>query len=251
MRTISPPVGLPTLTETDLVRQVAGILTEAIVGGRLGPGQKVAEAAVARELGISRAPVREAARLLESQGLLQASPRRGFFVRALSPEDVDELYDLRLCIERHAAVEAARRLTPESRAALRRQYESLAEAAFRDDPARVVEADYQFHRLICEIAGNRRTLRLFDGLAAEMRVVIGLIGRLYDDPHEIARTHAPVLAAIEAGHPERIVAHVDHHVGVAWREVGRLVRALSPPGRAAEGHSAEVLVLASLSPSKR
>ena len=48
-------------------------------------------------------------RLLESQGLLKASPRRGFFVRELSAQDVDELYDLRLCVERHAAVEAARR----------------------------------------------------------------------------------------------------------------------------------------------
>ena len=61
-------------------------------------------------------------------------------------------------------------------------------------------------------------------------MVIGLIGRLYDDPHEIARTHEPLLAAIEAGHPERITAHVDYHIGHAWREVGKLVRELTPPG---------------------
>jgi len=59
--------------------------------------------------------------------------------------------------------------------------------------------------------------------------VIGLIGRLYDDPHEIARTHEPLLAAIEAGHPERITAYVDYHIGHAWREVGKLVRELAPP----------------------
>jgi DNA-binding GntR family transcriptional regulator len=93
-----------------------------------------------------------------------------------------------------------------------------------DDPARQVEEDYRFHRLICEIAGNKRLLRLFDDLASELRMVIGLIGRVYDDPHEIARSHEPVLAAIEAGYPERIVAHVDHHIGHAWREVSRLLR---------------------------
>ncbi|MGY2053050.1 GntR family transcriptional regulator [Methylobacterium sp. JK268] len=227
MRPLSPPVGLPILSESDLVRQVARRLTDAITAGRLAPGAKVAEAAVARELGISRAPVREAARLLESQGLLRAHPRRGFFVREIAAADVDEIYDLRLCIERHAAVEAARRLTPAGRAALRAQLDALYRAAERDDPAAIVAADYGFHRLICEIAGNGRLLRLFDGLASELKVVIGLIGHLYDDPHAIARTHEPVLAAIEAGHPERIVAHIDHHVGVAWREVGRLARALS------------------------
>jgi DNA-binding GntR family transcriptional regulator len=235
MRAMSPPVGLPMLAESDLVRQVARRLTDAIVHGRLPPGAKVAEAAVARELGISRAPVQEAARLLESQGLLMASPRRGFFVRELSAQDVDDLYSLRLCIERHAAVEAARRLTPALRDALRRQLDLMRELARRDDPATIVEADYQFHRLICEAAGNARLLRLFDGLASELRIVIGLIGRLYDDPAEIARTHEPVLEAIEAGHPERIVAHVDHHLGVARREVGRLVRSLAPhPERDAE-----------------
>ncbi|MFB9264155.1 GntR family transcriptional regulator [Bradyrhizobium erythrophlei] len=224
MRTMSPPVGLPALTEMDLVGQVARRLTEAIVQGRLPPGSKVVEAGIARELGVSRAPVREAARLLEQQGLLVANPRRGFFVRQFAADDIDEIYDLRLCVERHAAVLAARNLTPETRDMLRRQIEVLHETADLDDPARQVEEDYRFHRLICEIAGNKRMLRLFDDLASELRMVIGLIGRLYDDPHEIARTHEPVLAAIEAGHPERIVAHIDYHIGHAWREVGRLVR---------------------------
>lgn len=228
MRSVTEPVGLPAVTETDLVRQVARRLTDAIMAGRLGAGQKVAEAAVARELGISRAPVREAARLLESEGLLEASPRRGFFVRRLSAAEVDELYDLRLCLERHAAIEAARRLTEADRAALRRQLDVLHEAARSGDPGQAVEADYRFHRLICEIAGNSRIIRLFDGLASEMRILIGPIGRLYDDPSVIAATHEPILAAIEAGHPERIVAHIDHHLGDARREVGRLVRSLSP-----------------------
>jgi len=224
MRTLSPPVGLPALADTDLVGQVARLLTQAVVEGRLAPGAKVVEAGIARELGVSRAPVREAARLLEQQGLLVASPRRGFFVRKFAADDIDDIYDLRLCVERHAAVLAARNLTPETRDMLRRQIDVLHQTADLEDPARQVEEDYRFHRLICEIAANRRLLRLFDDLASELRMVIGLIGRLYDDPHEIARTHEPVLAAIEQGHPERIVAHVDYHIGHAWREVSKLVR---------------------------
>jgi len=238
MRTMSPPVGLPALAETDLVGQVARVLMQAVLEGRLPPGSKVAEAGIARELGVSRAPVREAARLLESQGLLVASPRRGFFVRQFAADDIDDIYDLRLCVERHAGVLAARKLTPVTRDVLRRQLDVLHQTAELDDPARQVEEDYRFHRLICEIAGNRRLLRLFDDLASELRMVIGLIGRLYDDPHQIADTHEPVLAAIEEGHPERIVAHIDHHIGHAWREVGRLVREL-PPAIASPKHDAD------------
>jgi DNA-binding GntR family transcriptional regulator len=235
---MSPPVGLPALAETDLVGQVARVLMQAVLEGRLPPGSKVVEAGIARELGVSRAPVREAARLLESQGLLVASPRRGFFVRQFAADDIDDIYDLRLCVERHAGVLAARKLTPVTRDVLRRQLDVLHQTAELDDPARQVEEDYRFHRLICEIAGNRRLLRLFDDLASELRMVIGLIGRLYDDPHQIADTHEPVLAAIEEGHPERIVAHIDHHIGHAWREVGRLVREL-PPAIASPKHDAD------------
>jgi DNA-binding GntR family transcriptional regulator len=224
MRLLTPPVGLAALDDSNLVGQVARILTQAILAGRLPPGAKVAEAGVARELGISRAPVREAARLLERQGLLVASPRRGFFVRKLEPADIDEIYDLRICVECHAGLLAAKNLTPATRGALRRQLDILYETADLDDPARQVEEDYKFHRLICEIAGSRRLLRLFDDLASELRMVIGLIGRLYDDPHRIAETHEAVLEAIEAGNPERITAQFDYHLRVAWREVAKLVR---------------------------
>jgi DNA-binding GntR family transcriptional regulator len=212
-----------------LVGQVARILTQAIIQGRLPPGSKVVEAGVARELGISRAPVREAARLLERQGLLVASPRRGFFVRKLEVRDIDEIYDLRICVEKHAAVLAARNFTPQARDALQRQIDVLHQTAELDDPARQVEEDYRFHRLICEIAGNRRLLQLFDDLASELRMVIGLIGRLYDDPHRIALTHEPILAVLEEGHPERIEMYISHHIGVAWHEVGKLAQEISSP----------------------
>jgi DNA-binding GntR family transcriptional regulator len=229
MRLITPPVGLTALADTDLVGQVARILTKAIIEGQLLPGAKVVEAAVARELGISRAPVREAARLLERQGLLVANPRRGFFVRKLEAVDIDEIYDLRICVECHAGVLAAKNLTPETRAALRRQIDVLYETADLDDPARQVEEDYKFHRLICEIAGSKRLLRLFDDLASELRMVIGLIGRLYDDPRRIAQTHEAVLEAIEGGHPDIITARIDYHIGAAWREVAKLVRDIPSP----------------------
>jgi DNA-binding FadR family transcriptional regulator len=122
---------------------------------------------------------------------------------------------------------------PESRLALRRQLDVLHETAAINDPARQVEEDYRFHRLICEISGNRRLLKLFDDLASELRIVIGLIGRLYDDPHRIAQTHEPLLVAIESGDAAQIQGGVEYHLGDAWRGVAQLVRNL-PANQTAE-----------------
>src|ERR1700750_1793052 len=145
MRLVTPPVGLAALPDTDLVGQVARVLPQAIMKGQMLPGSKLVEAGVARELGVSRAPVREAARLLEQQGLLVSHPRRGFFVRKLEANDIDESYDLRICVECHAAVLAAKNLTSANRDALRRQIDVLHETADLEDHARQVEEDYRFH----------------------------------------------------------------------------------------------------------
>src|SRR2546430_16243077 len=102
MRPMSLPVGLPAVADSDLVGQVARILTQAIVQGRLPPGSKVVEAGIAREFGVSRAPGREAARLLEKQGLLVARPRRGVFRGKLRIKNNYRIFEFCIFIERHA-----------------------------------------------------------------------------------------------------------------------------------------------------
>ena len=137
MRPMSLPVGLPALTDSDLVGQVARILTQAVVQGRLPPGSKVVEAGIARELGISRAPVREAARLLEKQGLLVAKPR-GLFVRKL---EIETSTRSMICGFASNATPACwrRGISRPERDALRRQLDILHKTADLDDPARQVE----------------------------------------------------------------------------------------------------------------
>jgi len=122
-------------------------------------------------------------------------------------------------------------MTPDMRDAMRRQVAVLHRTADVNDPVRQVEEDHRFHRLICEFSGNARLLRLFDDLASGLRLIIGLSGRLYDDPHGMARTDDPVLAALGAGHPERIVAHLEHHLRDGRRRIGELARAV-PAARA-------------------
>ena len=209
------------IQSADLVTQVSEQLAEAIVAGSLAPGQRLVEAEVARQMGISRAPVREAARRLEQRGLLVAHPRRGFFVRCLTLEEIDDLYGLRICLECYAARLASQRAGPEDLAALRAQLERLRSLAEAGAVGAQVEEDLRFHMMICEISGNRKLLGLFSDLASEVRMIIAVIGQLYDNPARIAETHLPLIEAIESGDMERIDAEIQHHIGVAWREVQR------------------------------
>lgn len=200
---------------TDLVTIIARRITDAIVSGKLPPGARLNELHLARDFGTSRAPVREAARLLESQGLVQASPRRGFFVRTLTPSDLREIYELRIGLEIFASEIALARIGRDDIEKLRAQVDLMFQLADRGSVEQQVFEDFAFHRMLCAMSGNSRILRVFDEIATEMRAGIALIGKLYDDPHEIAETHLPIVEAIAARDAPRLRSALDYHIGTA------------------------------------
>ncbi|WP_095589265.1 GntR family transcriptional regulator [Actibacterium ureilyticum] len=208
--------GLQPLDREGLVERVAKLLSKAIVTGQLGPGARLSESVIARDLGVSRAPVREAARLLENSGLVTYEPNRGFFVRKVSAKALDDLYELRLVIE----IAAIRRLIREQINGpcddLRAQIETLHQVATPGtDMLTQVEADMQFHRLLCRGCGNPKLLSVFEQIATETEFSIMVIGRLYDDPQRIAETHEPILQAICDGDEATAVDAITYHIDVA------------------------------------
>lgn len=208
------------LARDALSQRVARVLTDAIVSGRLKPGDRVAESVVARDLGISRAPVREAGRLLESAGLLVSKANRGFFVRTIDSEDLDSLYELRLCIER----EAAARVVREGRAAaiipaLLARIEDMLASASENQLIYQIDLDLQFHRIIVEASGNRRFLSLFDNLASEIQACTALIERVFDEPGRVASNHYLIIEALETGDDAAIRTAMEYHIGVARKAV--------------------------------
>lgn len=228
-------MGFQTIEPRNLVELVTEELTRAIVNGRLVPGQRLGEAEVARQMGVSRAPVREAARLLEQRGLLVSRPNRGFSVRHPTLEEVDELYGLRLCIEHYASDEMLKR-ADDCVEPLRRQFDRLLRAAQEKDGATVVREDLRFHLLLCELSGNRRLHRIFADLAGEIHLIIALIGQIINDPEQLAMSHRPLLEAAESRDGARLRQELDYHITVAWEEVRAMFRArLSEVATTGEG----------------
>ncbi|WP_110597576.1 GntR family transcriptional regulator [Salinicola lusitanus] len=216
--------GFATIQQRDLVNQIADMLTEALLKGEFAPGVHLAEAQLARDFGVSRAPVREAARLLESRGMLVSQPRRGFFVRTFNADELDDVYDLRLCLERHAIRLLAGKLTAAMEAALSHQLETMRQVARDGTAVQQIEEDVAFHRMLCEFSGNQRLVRVFDELCHEMRFCILLIGQLYDDPLRVADTHEPILEALRTRSPDAGEAALDYHIGVAQQRVVEMFR---------------------------
>ena len=143
------------------------LIREAIIDGRLEPGRRLKEEELARELGISRTPVREALLMLQAEGLVVATPNRGAMVLVHTPEDLDDLYQLRALLEGYAARRAAMRISEDQVEELRsscRRFELLSP---EEDLRGLVRENLFFHNAILEIAGSAR-------LAAMVRKVIEL-----------------------------------------------------------------------------
>lgn len=211
-----------TIRQGDLVAEVARRMEEAILSGQLQPGQRLGEADLARRFGVSRAPVREAARQLQQRGLLIAEPRRGFFVRPISVQEIDDVYGIRICLESCAATAAATTLSPAHLSDLTARVEAMRDHARAGREDALVEEDFAFHVAVCEASGNRRLAGLITDLAAEIRMMIALIGRIYDDPHRIAETHQPLLDVLASRDEAQIRAAWQVHIEAAWRGVRQL-----------------------------
>jgi len=218
-----------TIRQGDLVAEVARRLEDAILSGQLQPGQRLGEAELARRFGVSRAPVREAARQLQQRGLLIAEPRRGFFVRPISVQEIDDVYGVRICLESCAAITAAPRLTKAQFSNLSARVEAMRAHARAGREDALVEEDFAFHVAICDASGNRRLAGLITDLAAEIRMMIALIGRIYDDPHRIAETHQPLLDVLTTGDEATIRAAWQTHIEAAWRGVRQLFQQRGDP----------------------
>ena len=137
-----------------LRQSVHDALIDLIVGGELPPGQHMVETDLARQLGVSRQPIREALHRMETEGWVDLRPSQGAFVHVPTGSEVDELLDVRALLEAETARLAARAATGAQVARLREICAAGQEAAGQDDLSRAAEANDSFHAEIALAAGN-------------------------------------------------------------------------------------------------
>lgn len=185
-----------------LYEQVAERLRSRIYAHELAPGAWVDEQAIAAEYGISRTPLREALKVLASEGLVTLKPRRGCYVTELSEQDLDEIFPVMALLEGRCAFEATRKATDDDMKRLAAIHADLERHAASNDADRFFEANQQFHDALQELAGNRwlrqwiQETRKFIKLTR--RDSLNLAGRLRQSLAE----HREILAAVQHRSPE-------------------------------------------------
>jgi DNA-binding GntR family transcriptional regulator len=195
-----------------LSEEAYDVLRAAILGGKLLPGARIVEADVARQMAISRSPVREAVRKLEHEGLLEYVPRHGTIVVGLSAEDVADAYQLRAHLESYGARLAAVRATESQLSKLVEAMERMRAYSLTEDLEGLVAADVEFHRQICRASGSRRLLQAWETLnPAQWTMISGL--RVSDlSLEQIADRHWPILAALQSRTPDTAETIVRTHI---------------------------------------
>lgn len=200
-----------------MVEQAAEAIVGAAARGVFLPGDRLVEAEIARDLGISRVPVREALRLLESQGIVVSTPYKGMRLMQVSNASVAEVMRVRLALESLAIQEALRQPGGAERfAGLRRGAEGLTQAQQTGDPAVVVVAEEAFHGELCRASGNAPLAAVWNSLARQLAVFWGL-SQNARGAGEASGEHAALLATLEAGDLEGAIslltAHISWHLG--------------------------------------
>lgn len=199
-----------------LPEQVRDSIFAAISAGDLAPGTRLREIPLSEHFGLSKTPVREALRMLESEGLVVVNPRRGAVVTALEEDDIRNLYDLRLILEVAAVRRAAESLqSPKNAAAIRKEMADYLD----EEPQRTFhQLDVKFHRSISDLGGNPELASALERThqrIQSVRVRCQVQGRL-----RIAhRQHGQLLTAVRAGDPDAAEAATREHIESAREHV--------------------------------
>lgn len=192
------------LTKKTAVQQVYGLIKNRILDGTYEAYSFVREAAVAKELDVSRTPVREALRELISEGWLEAIPHAGARVVAWTENDAREVFEIRLVLEPMAVAAAAKNMNPERLEELKllaTEMEDLVDHVPTDEDARnrIAALNYEFHRKLIESSKNQR-LTLLLGNIVPNSVIRRNIGQ-YNLEHlrRSMQHHTEILQAVAAG----------------------------------------------------
>jgi DNA-binding GntR family transcriptional regulator len=185
------------LSHEPIGARIRNVLLRRIIEGEYAPGTRLVELQVAREFGASQAPVRDALRELETAGLVTIRPRRGSFVNDYRAQAQHEIYEVRGALEEAAMRLALPRLHKDPRA-LAGHLEGMREAARADDLDGVIHHSVWFHRTVLRAAENELLLKMWESLHVEIHSRKTLL-QPNIDALAVAESHAPILAAVEAG----------------------------------------------------
>ncbi len=221
------------VTRKTLVDHVEAQLRRAVLFGDLGHASRINEVTLARELGVSPTPVREALRRLESSGLVRYEPWRGYGSAEFSDEDVAHLFDVRIALERMAVLEAAARLDDAGLRFLDASLQRWQAEASETDLEHVHALNEEFHGFFVHSSGNR-WLRQLIGEIADLSLLVRADFSRVQPPTRSLAEHGAIVDALRRGDAAGAAAAMEAHLArvrddtLAFRRSGALAPRARP-----------------------
>lgn len=216
----APQNGWRPLKPRTLVDMVIDEIVAAAASSRILPGDRIVEAELAQGLGISRVPVREALRILESQGLVVNEPYKGIRLRTVTQERIDHLIEARVALETAAATRAimAGRNGKQEVQLLHHHIDELELMGARGDAYGLANADTAFHRALCQLSGNEVICDLWEMLSRQLTIIVGL-STLGKNMADIVQEHRTLVRVFEAGDLKAMTKALDDHINIQTHAV--------------------------------
>jgi DNA-binding GntR family transcriptional regulator len=209
------------LTHLTIQQAVADAVRTRIIRGELPAGERIDQDALAAEFSVSRMPVREALRQLGAEGFVTIVPHRGAIVTALSPSEVEEIYEIRAALEGVAARHASQELTDADLAGLR---SILAQMRNQQDIDRWVALNADFHDMINRASQRPRLLELIQRFREQSQPYIRLYVQRLHKSAQARKEHKAIVDALAARDPDSAEAAVRAHLVSTGRAVAGFAR---------------------------
>ncbi len=202
-----------------LINEIADTLRQSIISGDIPPDAHLTEQDVSKQLSVSRGSLREALRILESEGLVVDIPRRGFYVVSLSTRDIEEVYSLRQILEQEALKRVMQKITPLDLDSLQALLDTMNDAARMGDRFEVVKLDVEFHRRLWKIADHKLLIQTLETFIVKISMYLSVQTHLYEDLIAGIADHQLLLSAIHDKDEALALAILSKHIGDALHVV--------------------------------
>ncbi len=186
-----------------LVEHIAQAIEQQILEGTLKPGQRIIEGTLCKALGVSRSPVREAFRIMESEGFLTAEPRKGISVARITPEDLKDIYLIRANLESLAVHLAVKKQNPQVLEKLKKLHDQMIQVADKKNIKTYFHLNLKFHEVMTQACENKRLIQLINTFFKQtMRYrleVLSVPGWM----NSSLKDHTAIIQSFEAGDAEK------------------------------------------------
>jgi DNA-binding GntR family transcriptional regulator len=217
MKTLTSKLKAIDFRPTGLVEKLSEAMTEAILEGIFKEGDQLTELDLQKQFNISRSPIRESFRVLEKRGLVEVIPRRGTFVKRISPRDIEEHFPVRSVLEGLAARQAYANMTLAALEAMERALARMKIAAENEDTKNYWKQHILYHEIFIDACGNQLLINLLKTL--RMQIMWYRLSYQYykEDFKNSYRAHEKIMGLFKGKNtdPDRLEAMVRTHIEVA------------------------------------